>query len=152
MITSYLQKDLIIPFWLTSNKQKALSGISLNLFILLFLTLQHSCFPVNFAKFLRAPIFVEHMRTGAFVYEMKTNQFALIDSYGDFLCWRKAGQRQSSHISFKIGALQNFAKFTGRNLCWGIFFHKVVGMDGLNLKVSSSLALCSYGCFLMDVL
>ena len=31
--------------------------------------------------------------------------------------------------SFKIGALKNFANFTGNILCWSHFFNKVAGLE-----------------------
>ena len=33
-----------------------------------------------------------------------------------------------SQMFFKIGVLRNFAKLTGKHLCQGLFFNKVVGL------------------------
>ena len=36
-------------------------------------------------------------------------------------------QKQPPEVFFKKGALKNFAKFTGKHLCRGLFFNKVAG-------------------------
>ena len=48
-------------------------------------------------------------------------------------------QKQSLEVFCKIGALRNFAKFTGKHLCQSIFFNKVAGLrlETLFLKKDS---------------
>ena len=47
---------------------------------------------------------------------------------------RKVHKSNNSQMLFKIGALKNFALFTGKCLCWSLFFHKVAGLK-LHKKV-----------------
>ena len=35
---------------------------------------------------------------------------------------------------FKISVLKNFARFTGKNLCWSPFFNKIAGLHACNIK------------------
>ena len=35
---------------------------------------------------------------------------------------------------YKIDALENFAKFTGKHLCWSYFFDKIASLDRLLCK------------------
>ena len=37
-------------------------------------------------------------------------------------------QKQPPEVFYKKGVLKNFAKFTGKNLCHGLFFNKVEGL------------------------
>ena len=37
-----------------------------------------------------------------------------------------------SRMFFKIGALKNFVNFTGKHLCWSLFFNKVTGLQACN--------------------
>ena len=60
--------------------------------------LQHSCFPVKFAKFLRTPFSTEYFR------------WVLLKS--------EAANRR---CSIKISVLKNFAIFTGKHLCQSLF-------------------------------
>ena len=64
-----------------------------------------------------------------------------------------------SQIFFKIDALKNFEIFTGKHLCWSLFFNKVVGLRSENtffyrtLPMAASgeqrtLVLCSLAVFL----
>ena len=34
-----------------------------------------------------------------------------------------------TEIFFKIGALKNFANFTGKHLCWSLFFNNIAGLS-----------------------
>ena len=44
-----------------------------------------------------------------------------------------------SQMFFKIGALKNFAKFTGKHLHQGLFFNKVVGHKFAGLRSATLL-------------
>ena len=49
----------------------------------------------------------------------------------DMLAELEVQQNRSSHrkCSVKKGiVIKNFAKFTGKQLCWGLFFNKVAGL------------------------
>ena len=42
----------------------------------------------------------------------------------------KSHSRSSrSRMFFKIGVLTNLANFTGKHLCWSLFFNKVAGLE-----------------------
>ena len=43
-------------------------------------------------------------------------------------------QKQSPEVFFKKTALENFAIFTEKHLCWSFFFHKVSDFQGCNVK------------------
>ena len=77
------------------------------------------CFHVNFAKFLRAPFFIEHL------------WWVLLKS-------SKAKSRSSRPEMFcKKGALRNFAKFTEKYLCQSLFF-AALGMQLYLNRVSDT--------------
>ena len=63
--------------------------------------LQHRCFALNIAKFLRTAFFIEHIQW-------------LLMEYDVF-------QKQPLEVFYKKGVLKNFAKFTGKQLCWRFF-------------------------------
>ena len=45
-------------------------------------------------------------------------------------------RRSQQRCSVKIGVLRNFAKFTGKHLCQGLFYNKVAGLrPGLFRKI-----------------
>ena len=95
--------------------------------------LWHRCFPVNFAKSLKTTFFIEHIRwvllniihrrvKTCFVYpEPDTQQKA---GNEDIARIRSSYQR----CSIIKGVPKKFAKFTGKHLCQGLFFHKVAGL------------------------
>ena len=72
--------------------------------------LQHSCFSVNFAKFLRTAFFIEHLRW------LPLNKFSLYR------------QKQPAEVFCKKGVLRNFEKFTWKHLCQRPSFNKVAGL------------------------
>ena len=37
-------------------------------------------------------------------------------------------QKQPPEVFFKKNVLKNFANFTGKHLCWSLFFNKVTGL------------------------
>ena len=41
-------------------------------------------------------------------------------------------QKQPPQLFFKKGVLKNFANFTGKHLCWSLFFNKVAGLRACN--------------------
>ena len=47
--------------------------------------------------------------------------------YRTVFCGRNLEQFIGNHLQmfFKIDVLKNFAKFTGKHLCWSLFFNKV---------------------------
>ena len=55
-------------------------------------------------------------------------QFILYKPCFEILIARSSG----SEIFYKIGALQNFAKFAGKHLCWESLFYKVAGLKDWN--------------------
>ena len=107
--------------------------------------LQYRCFPVNLAKFLRTAVLwntsgwlllaifnkqniskLERERFNKtcfnnyciyaitfWIYFQKTMDFRLLDMTSSY-----------QRCSVKKKALQNFAKFTGKHLCWSFFFNK----------------------------
>ena len=44
-------------------------------------------------------------------------------------------QKQSSSVFYKKGALRNFAKFTGKHLCWNIFLNKIPDLRPVTLLI-----------------
>ena len=40
--------------------------------------------------------------------------------------------KQPREVFFKKGVLKNFANFTGKHLCWSLFFNKVAGLRACN--------------------
>ena len=51
-----------------------------------------------------------------------------------FLCCKFFNhiQKQPPEMLYKTAILKNFVIFTGKRLCWGLFFIKVVGLQGTN--------------------
>ena len=41
------------------------------------------------------------------------------------ICWIRKIRSSRSQMHFNIGVLQNFENFTGKYLCWTLFFNKV---------------------------
>ena len=83
--------------------------------VLLKKRLWHRCFPVNFAKFLRAPFFGKHVQTAASA------------SSCSGLLWKHQLNLRSSHkLLCKKGILRKFANFTGEQLCWSLFLIELV--------------------------
>ena len=70
--------------------------------------LRYKCFPVNFVKFLNH-LFIEHLQTGV-------SGSLLPRPYVFESCWI------CSPVSCEF--IQNFAVFTGKHLCWGLFLNK----------------------------
>ena len=44
-------------------------------------------------------------------------------------CSRKLNRSSRPQIFFKMGVLKNFGKFTGKLLCWSLFYNKVVDLS-----------------------
>ena len=78
-----------------------------SLFLIKLQTLgQHRCFPVNFGKFLRTLILIEHLQTTA------------SGSYIFFFTFKNMISRNSIPEVFRQkGVLKNFSKFIGKHLC-----------------------------------
>ena len=63
----------------------------------------------------------------SFYLKQKNNHFLkILDSHSPFIC-----RSSRSQMFFKIGILKNFANFTGKHLCWSLFFNKVAGLRRL---------------------
>ena len=109
--------------------------------------LQHRCFPVKFAKYLRASFFTEHLRWLLLNFVLKQSYmtaFALSNSFLKFSenrpfwkstlkCWCRSlailpqidYRNIRPEVFCKNGVLRNFAKSTGKHLCQSLFFNKV---------------------------
>ena len=73
--------------------------------------LQHNCFPVNIAKFLRT----------AFFYRIPHHYYFL--------------QKQPPEVFYRNRrSFKNFTKFAGKHLCQSLFFNKVAGRPTTLLK------------------
>ena len=81
--------------------------------------LWHRCFPVNLAKFLRIPFFIEHFR------------WLLLDLayyYGQWISslfsifWMAKGS--GSQLFFKIAVYKSFVILTGKHVCWSLFLKR----------------------------
>ena len=46
----------------------------------------------------------------------------------NFYKFHSKNQKQPPEVFWKKCVLRNYAKFTGKGLCQGLFFHKVVGL------------------------
>ena len=44
------------------------------------------------------------------------------------LCDKITKRRSRREVFCKKGVLENFTKFTGKHLCWSLFFNKVAGL------------------------
>ena len=44
------------------------------------------------------------------------------------ICFQNAFRSSRSQMFFKKGILKNFVIFTGKHLCWSLFFNKVAGL------------------------
>ena len=44
------------------------------------------------------------------------------------LCDKITKRRSRREVFCKKGVLENFTKFTGKHLCWSLFFNKVAGV------------------------
>ena len=44
-----------------------------------------------------------------------------------------------SQMFFKIGALKNFAVFTGKHLCWSLFLMKLQAFRGISVNIAKFL-------------
>ena len=82
-------------------------------------SLWHRCFPVSFAKFLRTPFFIEHLRwlLLQLIWKGKDHQFQFKKLPFEIITrqLKKYWGLTSSHrrCSVRKGVLWNFAKFTG---------------------------------------
>ena len=45
------------------------------------------------------------------------------------ICWIRKIRRSRSQMLLNIGALENLANFTGKYLCWSLFFNKVADLQ-----------------------
>ena len=45
------------------------------------------------------------------------------------ICWIRKIRSSRSQILLNVGVLENFANFTGKYLCWSLFFNKVAGLQ-----------------------
>ena len=48
-------------------------------------------------------------------------------------------QKQPPEVFFKKDVLKNFANFTGRHPCWGLFFNNVTGLRACSFTASLQL-------------
>ena len=96
--------------------------------------LWHRCFPVNFAKFLKTPFLTEEhifLQNASSVLFCLVTYSHILENCGEEdrknlgLSFQTRSNRRRS--SMKKGVLKNFAKFTGKHLCQGLFFDKVAG-------------------------
>ena len=44
----------------------------------------------------------------------------------------KVTSEEGMQLFFKIGDVRNFARFTGKHMCWSIFFKKVASLTNCN--------------------
>ena len=65
------------------------------------------------------------------------------------------GKKQPPGVLYKKDVLKNFPKFTGKHLCWILFFSKVAGLEACNfikkeIFKNTFLQKISGGCFYMN--
>ena len=88
----------------------------------------HRCFPVNFAKFLRAPFLQNSPGQMLLIWVRWVHSFSVnITLLWDFdieTVAEKIFRSSHSQMFFKKGVLKNFTKFSGRHLWWSVFLIK----------------------------
>ena len=89
--------------------------------------LWHMCFPVNFVKFLKAT-FLQNT-SGRLLLE-RDSLLHEVQHFHHF-------QKQPQDAFYKKAALKNFSIFTGKHLCWSLFFIKLQTL-GLQLYQKGS--------------
>ena len=80
---------------------------------------QHRCFPVRFAKFLRIPI-LKNICERLLLYLHYNSHIIL--TFITFTTIRSSRLQ----VFYKIGVLENFAYVTGKHLCWSLFLIKLL--------------------------
>ena len=89
----------------------------------------HRCFPVNFVKFhLFYRIPPEAVSTGYSILEINLLFAVECFNFSAFVFIVSLVRNAHRRSSIKEGVLNNFAKFTGKHLCQGLFFNKVAGL------------------------
>ena len=56
----------------------------------------------------------------------------IFDVFAEQITKAVTNRGSRSQMSFKIGPLKNFKIFTGKHLCWSLFFNKVAGLQACN--------------------
>ena len=88
--------------------------------------LQHRCFPVNFAKFLRTPILKNICKQLSFVRKIFMTRYREKGQFNPFrVNVLNYFKKQPPEVFYKKGVLKDFSEFTGKHLCPSLFFNKV---------------------------
>ena len=116
------------------------------------------CFPVNFAKFLRTPFFLEHLRwlllCNSTEYEwtqMHSSQIFIIASrivvmrnssiFRTVIFHNSCLQEQPPKVFYKKAVCKNFAIFIGKYLFWSFFLIKLQSLRAILKNICERLLL-----------